>query len=184
MSTPTPVTPGAEPDPVAVPATVDAYLARLDRASRGHRRSVRADLRALVWTSVAREVGGDPAPARVAAALAALGQPEDLAAGSGGVPAAPAGKRAAPPSWTCIHLLGASALTLGVTTVVGVIRLWRDREWRRLHVLSAIMLIVLGGVLVPLLTPLGTVVGGAIGLVAVGPLGAAGYLAAVRKIAP
>lgn len=152
-----------------VPGGILDYLAELDRASRGLPRHDRQDLRARVWSEVAEVAGPDALPDRIATALAGLGPPAALAG---------------PPlrDPVVVHLLGSSFLTLGVGGVAGLVRVWRSPTWpRRDAVLATVLVLACGGAAA--LAPVHPVAGVLLGLLGLGPFGAALWLGAVMLLA-
>lgn len=148
--------------PGSVPGPLRDYLHRLDDAARLLPVADRQDLRAHVWSRVASAAGPVPTESLLVEVLADLGRPEDLVPRpvTDGVAPAPA---AAP-----VHLLGFSLLTVGVTGVLGLIRLWRSPSWPTRYALCATALVLTGGFLLPLLTAVHPVIGILLGGLGVG----------------
>lgn len=162
-----------------MPAALQSYLDELDVAARGLRRSVRADLQAEVWGRVAGLAGPAPTPERLAAALAQIGAPAELVAQRTEGSLIPLRARG---DLTTVHLLGASALTLGVGSVVGLFHLWRRGSWTLADRIQATCLVLAGAVALPLLTPLSVVPAVVLGGLALGPALAACHLLLIRSV--
>jgi hypothetical protein len=67
-----------------------------------------------------------------------------------------------------VHLLGSSLLTVGITGVLGLVRVWRSVRWPARDALLATLLVMAGGTLLPFLSPVRPVIGALLGGLGVG----------------
>lgn len=81
-----------------------------------------------------------------------------------------------------MHLLGCSLLTVGVTGLIGLVRVWRSSTWPVRDALTATVLVVAGAVALPLVTGIHPVAGALLGGLGAGAPTAALVLGAVLLI--
>ncbi|MEJ8278807.1 hypothetical protein [Pseudonocardia spirodelae] len=160
----------------AVPAPLRDYLRRLDDAARDLPFTERQDLRSRVWADVARATGPAPTHERLLRALDDLGPPEGLVPAPAGTPPRTLRDPAV------VHLLGCSLLTVGVSGLVGLVRVWRAPTWPRRDALAATVLVVAGAVALPVATGVHPVAAALLGGLGAGAPLAALVLGAVLLI--
>jgi hypothetical protein len=160
------------------PPALRAYLAEFDALARSLPRGERRDLRASIWVRVADVAGPHQSDEAVRAAVSGLGAPAALVDAE----AERVGRRC-PGDWAAVHLLGASALTLGVGMVLGLLRLWRSPAWTPRDRAVGTLLVAAGPPVLLLATPLGVLPALLLGALALGPFAAACALALVRSAA-
>ncbi|ALE85821.1 hypothetical protein [Pseudonocardia sp. HH130629-09] len=170
------MTAGAGTSRGGLPLPLRDYLHRLDDASRHLSFTRRQDLRSHVWTEVARTAGPAPTEDRLVRALDVLGPPEAL------VPTPVGGATRAPRDPAVVHLLGCSLLTVGLTGLIGLVRVWRSPTWPARDALTASALVVAGAVVLPLVARVHPVAGALFGGLGVGALLAALVLGAALLI--
>lgn len=81
-----------------------------------------------------------------------------------------------------MHLLGCSLLTVGVTGLIGLVRVWRSPTWPVRDALTATVPVVAGAVALPLVTGIHPVAGALLGGLGAGAPTAALVLGAVLLI--